>query len=152
VSDPGVQENADVIFRGEVTRVAESSVWSRWWTGVHTQTVEFTVLDMIKGTRPATILVEMSNWPTSCDLEEPNFKVGEQYLMSAFEVRYSDPARNNGPIKLYYNNYCCLRERLEGEARSAPATLIAIHGLDHVPSVETCRLQVPSDGASVRHG
>lgn len=92
------------IFKGQV-----QSVRTSYEHGFVQQTVGFLVIEPIKG--PASAWLEVSfGGPTSCDLETPDFKLGQVYLISDHDrgtVWHTWP-----PTQQHTGNYCSLRERV----------------------------------------
>ena len=116
------------IFEGQVRSVTESSA-----LGFRQQTVVFKVRRHLAGPTDDAITVEFGG-STSCDLERPDFHVGQVYLISDHPIYL---AKDNIGIKdpdqlvpsgRYHSNYCSLRERLpapdaqQADPSTAPAT------------------------------
>ena len=101
------------MFKGQVLR----SLTSYEYGALH-QTVTFKVLEHIRG--PASDAVTVSfGGRTSCDLEEPAFKVGQVYLISDYNVFFAkdnvgvaDPKRWK-PSGQFDGNFCSLRQLVE---------------------------------------
>lgn len=100
------------IFKGRVLSVTQEDEFI--------QSVHFKVLDLIAGPAIKEISVTFGGF-TSCDLETPNFIVGQTYLISDHNIYLEkDNAGITDPKKLkpsgmYNSNYCSLRELLTSE-------------------------------------
>jgi hypothetical protein len=110
--EPQVKSKSDLLFVGEVLEV--STQINR---GVEEVRAIFIVLELKKGPRTRFITVQVHHGGTSCDLVRATFKVGERYLVSGNELEWvSVSAKAADGVaaneKVYYNNYCDLRERL----------------------------------------
>jgi len=101
------------IFEGLVTSVSES-----YDQGVLVQAVTFKVRKLIAGPTVEVVSVSFGG-STSCDLEKPNFVVGQTWLISDSDVYL---AKDNVGVKdasklvpsgTYEGNYCSLRELLD---------------------------------------
>ncbi len=102
------------IVEGVVRAVTPSSA-----RGYRQQTVVFDVRRHLAGPPDERITIEFGG-NTSCDLESPDFQVGQVYLISDYHIYL---AKDNVGIKdadqwvpsgRYDSNYCSLRERLPG--------------------------------------
>lgn len=104
------------MFEGLVTTVAESRD-----SGELVQTVTFKVRKQLAG-RPAEVISVTFGGSTSCDLEKPDFIVGQTWLISDNDVYLAkDNVVVNDLNKLvpsgsYYGGYCSLRERLVSDS------------------------------------
>jgi len=98
------------MFKGRVLRSLTSYDY-----GVLHQTVEFKVLEHIRGAASDSITVSFGG-PTSCDLEAPAFKVGQVYLISDYDAPPVEEYAGTAKPKLWERssrfdaNYCSLRE------------------------------------------
>lgn len=70
--------------------------------GVISEVVMFDVINNITDVKDGKAKVLFRKGGTSCDLEEPNFKIGEIYTLTMSK---------RIDVNLYYNNYCDLRAR-----------------------------------------
>jgi hypothetical protein len=101
------------IFEGIVTSVEGSSE-----DGVVRQLVTFQVSKHVAGPWVTHVTVSFTSGTTSCDLETPQFAVGEKWLISDNDIYLAednegiDDAEDLVPSGTYSGNYCSLRERL----------------------------------------
>jgi hypothetical protein len=110
--DPQVRENADIIFVGDVVDQAIAK-----HNGIEIARARFKVVSQSKGSPAEFAVVEVRHRATSCDLVKANFKVGERYLISGFEIgpSGSNAAETTGFYdgdRRFYNNFCSLRKRV----------------------------------------
>lgn len=99
------------VFRGRVVDVVSSTEF-----GYPKQIVNFSVLEKFKGPSMSKVVVEFGG-STSCDLEKPNFVVGQNYLISDHHLYQASQQPKNvlvgGPLHpsgRFTGNLCSLRE------------------------------------------
>lgn len=107
------------VFRGRVVEVASSIEF-----GYSKQVVNFSVLEALKGPSVSKIIVEFGG-STSCDLEKPDFAVGQDYLISDHHMYLASQQSKNvsvggslHPSGRFTGNFCSLRELV----KTAPDT------------------------------
>jgi hypothetical protein len=107
-----VKEEVELLFVGEVLEVSTKVVG-----GLEVVHARFDVHELRKGPKTQFVTVEVRHGGTSCDLVRASFEVGERYLISGNEVKWvsrkaKKAAGFAADAKIYYNNYCDLREQL----------------------------------------
>ena len=112
VDEPEVKKQVELLFVGDVLEVSTEIL-----SGMEVVRAKFAVRELKKGPKAQFITVEVHHGGTSCDLVRAHFKVGERYLISGNERKWvSRNAKGAAGLaadaKVYYNNFCDLRERL----------------------------------------
>ena len=107
-----VAQEADVVFIGEVAEITKATQ-----NGIEVLQAKFKVLENRKGVVTKFVTIHVSHGGTSCDLMRSAFRLGERYLISGTEIRWTHPGRaaaaaKDVTTKHFYNNFCDLRERL----------------------------------------
>jgi hypothetical protein len=109
-------KSAAQIFKGRVMSVATTHTGT-----AERQTVQFEVLESLKGHMDRTAIVEFEHGTTSCDLEPLDFQPGQLYLISTSLSRDKQKKKRANtagkPISSehFWNNFCSLRELIKEE-------------------------------------
>ncbi len=69
--------------------------------------VKFSLDSIVFGTKANDIEITFREGGTSCDLEKFDLKIGDRYLISAFE--YVKPKNQ------FFYNFCCLRNKIDDD-------------------------------------
>ena len=120
---PGEVHSFVHMFKGRVVEVTTRNVPEfRYKTQ---QVVTFAVLRVIDGPPVSTVTVEFGG-ATSCDLENPDFRVGQIYRISDHDIYLASeqsptrlPGESLRPSGRYFGNYCSLRELVD-DVRKSP--------------------------------
>ncbi|WP_395008070.1 hypothetical protein [Undibacterium sp.] len=119
---PETVRNYAHIFEGQVVSIAFTNRNDGKYAPFVVATVEFNVRKMIAGSPAETIKVQFGG-STSCDLEEPQFMVGQTWLISDKHVYLE--RENHGiadykkwkPSGTFHANYCSLRKLITSETK-----------------------------------
>lgn len=111
------------IFEGQVVAITFTNSSDGKNAPLVVATVEFHVSRRIAGPMAETIQVQFGG-STSCDLEEPQFMVGQTWLISDHHVYLE--RENHGiadhkkwkPSGTFHANYCSLRKLIASETKS----------------------------------
>jgi len=107
-----VKKDVELLFVGEVLEVS-----TKVDSGIEVVRARFRVQELRKGPKAQFVTVEVHHGGTSCDLVRASFKVGERYLISGNALKWVSLKAKEAEglaadAKVYYNNFCDLRERL----------------------------------------
>jgi len=86
---------------------------------ITTEHVIFKMIEIIKSDEKEFIEVEFFGGWSSCDLHEPNFKVGEVYKLTT-RMYFGDRFNPKTKRKIYYSNFCDVRELVNKDKKFAP--------------------------------